>query len=476
LISTPAMCRTDVPLSGSEALTDVVDAQQGRAGWSWNKPSPVHASVILFMSCWIALGPNSVVQGVCKDLYGDNAEWYYNSAMAALGVLAMFLTPFWGRVSDRYGRRPLVVVGALSTCLPWGCMYAFSLYESPEKLGAYLGLVAVMPLVAGGFSMFLPQAMVADVVPVEKRTATLGIVTACGAGSAWVIGPVFFAWFRKHYGLSACAAMVFGFCVLHLVIALTIPETLPAHRRSQAPVRLRDVNPLRFFAVLTGARGTQELEGGRTTTGVFRCLFTMILVLYIAKMGLILSLGLYAQQSLHFSVGKAAALQTTYGVFQAAGQLSIPLLIKPFSKRTTIKGGILCGVVSGLLIAVPHTPDALLFVSEGLLSLSFVAFTVGVAMASELAKPKLQGEVLGVMSTGMSISSGVGPMVFGIVVKGFQHTSYPEGAFLIISGFVVISLIVSFALPSDAEVQAGVTARQRLESKDVPELSIPSTV
>jgi len=351
----------------------------------------------------------------------------------------------------------------------------FSLYETQERFGAYLALVASMPLVAGGFSMFLPQAMVADVVPVEKRTATLGIVTALGAGSAWVIGPVFWAWIRKHYGLNTCSQFVFIFCILHLCIALTIPETLPAHRRSPAPVRLQDANPLRFFAVLTGARGTQELPGGRTTTGVFRCLFTMILVLYIAKMGLILSLGLYAQQSLHFSVGKAAALQTTYGVFQAAGQLSIPLLIRPFSKRTTIKGGLICGVASGLLISVPHTPDALLFVSEGLLSLSFVAFTVGVAMASELARPELQGEVLGVMSTGMSISSGVGPMVFGIVVKGFQQTSYPEGAFLIISAFVIISLIVSFVLPSDAEVQAGVTARQRAESKDVPELSMPNS-
>ena len=102
--------------------------------------------------------------------------------ISAFSVAQLLVAPSWGRFSDRYGRRPAILAGLLLTSVAY-VLFAFS--------GSLLVLL-VSRLIqgAGGGTIGVVQAYVADVSPANRRTKNLGwlsVVTSLAA----VIGPVF---------------------------------------------------------------------------------------------------------------------------------------------------------------------------------------------------------------------------------------------------------------------------------------------
>src|SRR3954471_13520821 len=137
--------------------------------------------------------------------------------------LAQLLTaPLWGRFSDRYGRRPALLVGLSSSAI------AFALFG----LANTIWLLFLFRLVqgAGGGTTGVVQAYVSDSVPPEERAKALGWISAATNAGDMIGGAV--GSLAAHLGPCGPGFVAAGLCTLNVISAwLWLPES----RRSDVP-------------------------------------------------------------------------------------------------------------------------------------------------------------------------------------------------------------------------------------------------
>jgi MFS family permease len=136
--------------------------------------------------------------------------------VATDSLLSFFLAPQWGRLSDRIGRRPVILVGLAASAVSY---LLFGLAPS-------LAVLFLSRIVSGGFgaTVNVSQAFLADVTPGERRSQAMGFVGAA-FGVGFTIGPII-------GGLAARASVAMpGFvaatiCAINFAIAFfLLPES-----------------------------------------------------------------------------------------------------------------------------------------------------------------------------------------------------------------------------------------------------------
>lgn len=185
---------------------------------------------------------------------------------------------------------------------------------------------------------------------------------------------------------------------------------------------------------------------------LLRVLFSVVLLLYTMKMGLLLSLPLFATQEYGFDATQRSLLSTVYGAVQILGQLCIPLLLAKLSQRQAVGAGVLAGFVACSIPAIPGMPGGWLFVSQSFLAVCFVAFTVCCTLATRMVPAEFAGEAAALINAATSLTSGLGPLVFSLLATAFLKTAYPGGAFLIFSVIILLDILLCFQLPVDEAV------------------------
>jgi MFS family permease len=135
--------------------------------------------------------------------------------VSAFSVAQLAVAPVWGRFSDRYGRRPAILAGLLLT----GCAYVIFAFAG----SVWVLLLSRLVQGAGGGTIGVVQAYVADASPSERRTKSLGwlsAVTSLGAVAGPAFGSVMISVGGKAApGLAAAALalLVAGFAARFLV-------------------------------------------------------------------------------------------------------------------------------------------------------------------------------------------------------------------------------------------------------------------
>ncbi len=110
----------------------------------------------------------------------DAAPWQVTTMFAAYSLGQFFGEPFWGRLSDRIGRRPVLIVTIIANTLAY-----LALAFAPNIW------VAMAIRLVGGFgsgNISTIQGYMADVTPPEKRAGRMGLLGAA-FGAGFVIGP-----------------------------------------------------------------------------------------------------------------------------------------------------------------------------------------------------------------------------------------------------------------------------------------------
>ncbi|MFN8417835.1 MAG: MFS transporter [Anaerolineae bacterium] len=147
--------------------------------------------------------------------------------VAAFPAAQLIGLPVMGALSDRYGRKPLLIISQISTCIGF-LMLAFA---------GSLWMVILSRLVDGlfGANLSTAQAALSDITTEEQRTQALGI-TGAAFGIGFIFGPVIsllMLEFSDELALPALAAA--GYSMLSIVLTqLMFRETLPASKRSSA--------------------------------------------------------------------------------------------------------------------------------------------------------------------------------------------------------------------------------------------------
>src|SRR5436309_6580824 len=139
--------------------------------------------------------------------------------------LAQLLSaPFWGRFSDRYGRRPALLVGLGSSAV------AYVLFGLANSIWLYFLFRLVQG--AGGGTTGVVQAYVSDSVPPEKRAEALGWISAATSAGV-MIGPLLGS-LATYFGQSGPGFVAAGLCLLNVLSAWKwLPES---NRRDVADV------------------------------------------------------------------------------------------------------------------------------------------------------------------------------------------------------------------------------------------------
>src|SRR5688500_9027854 len=158
----------------------------------------------------------------------------YTSSAALIGalvatdsLLTFLLAPAWGRLSDRIGRRPVLLIGLAGSVLSY---IIFGL------AGSFLALV-LSRVVSGatGATVHVAQAYLADITPPERRSHAMGLIGAA-FGLGFTIGPAI-GGSASLYGDALPGLIAAGIATIYFFLALaTLPETEVRRRPEYRPL------------------------------------------------------------------------------------------------------------------------------------------------------------------------------------------------------------------------------------------------
>lgn len=334
-----------------------------------------------------------VMPHLVEEFAGSNADaGVINGAFIALWALMQFVaSPIIGALSDRYGRRPVILLSTAGLALDYVLM----------ALAPNLWWLALGRMVAGvtSSSFAATHAYMADITPPEGRARGYGLIGAAFSGG-FVLGPflggVLGEWgprvpFWVSAGLSAIA-FLYGLFVL--------PESLAPEKR--APFQWKNANPLGALALL---RRTRELAG----------LSVMNFLLYFAHHVFPAIFVLYAGYRYGWSSWEVGTLLALVGALDMVVQGT---LVAPVSRRLGDGGTMLVGLVFGVVgmaamgFAETGLAFALAIVPNALWGLALPTLqSIMTRQVSDSEQGRLQGANMSVAS----IAGIIAPLFFGWV-------------------------------------------------------------
>jgi MFS transporter, DHA1 family, tetracycline resistance protein len=336
----------------------------------------------------------------------DASNW--NGWFALVFALGQFVfSPVLGVLSDRFGRRPIILLSNLGLGLDYVVM----------ALAPTIGWLFLGRVISGITTSSIPTAMayIADVTPKEKRAAAFGTIgIAFGLGFAF--GPAF-------GGLLSNSNPRLAFWVA-ATLSLTnwlwgyffVPESLPKDRRKE--FALRRANPVGSLVLL---RSHPELW--RLTVIQF--------LAYLSHNVLTTIWALYAIYRFDWSQVMIGISLMVVGICTAAisGGLT-GRMVKRFGEKITLCIGQFCGAF-GMCIAGLARNGAAFLASVPVISMWNITFPAAQGMMTHRVSEREQGELQGALQSLRSITFIIGPVLFAQVLSWFidpKHSLHVPGA------------------------------------------------
>lgn len=349
------------------------------------------------------------------------APWQVTTMFAAYSLGQFFGEPFWGRLSDRMGRRPVLMVTILANALAY-----LALAFAPNIW------VAMVIRLIGGFgsgNISTIQGYMADVTPPEKRAGRMGLLgSAFGAG--FVVGP-------SLGGLLAHPdAGQLGFQIPLFVAAgmagLAVIGVLMFVAESRAPSAPGLKQP-----------GRREALGQAAAHPVLSRVLLVTLVSTGAFAGMESIFGLWANARFDWGPRQVGLCFAVIGVIASIGQgLITGRLARRHGEGRVLMAGLCIIAVSLLLTPLAPLPVlAIVAVAATAFGQSLV-FPCVAALISRASPPDRQGQMLGLNMAAGSLARIGGPLVagplFGLAIGG----PYWLGAALMIPAIGLAQVIV----------------------------------
>jgi len=147
--------------------------------------------------------------------------WTIGAIIASFSVMQLLLAPWWGRLSDRIGRRPVLLVSNAGSATAYAM---FALAASPALTpGAALAVLLVSRIFAGacGANIAVASAYIADITPPEKRSKGMGLI-GVAFGLGFILGPALGALSARAFGLAGPGWVAAGLCAANFALAWAI--------------------------------------------------------------------------------------------------------------------------------------------------------------------------------------------------------------------------------------------------------------
>lgn len=331
----------------------------------------------------------------------------------AYATMQFLCAPTLGNVSDRFGRRPVLLYAVASLGVDYLIM-GFA----PKLSWLFVGR-ALAGMAGASFSP--AYAYVADISPPEKRAQNFGVISAM-FGVGFIVGPAL-GGLLGGLGPRApffAAATLSGLNALYGYFVL--PESLPPERRR--PFQWKRANPL----------GTVlQLRKQRAVIGLLAALFLWNLANQVMPS----TWSFYTTYRFGWSTTTIGASLAVVGAIMAVAQATVPRMLVPrLGERGTALTGIAIGAVgyAGYGLA---TAGWMMFAWLGTWLFAAIVMPTTNALLSHRVAPDAQGELQGAMAGVFSMSSIAGPPlmthVFGFFTSPRAPAQVPGAAFLMAS-------------------------------------------
>lgn len=342
---------------------------------------------------------------------------FQNGLLFSLFSICQFLaTPIIGRLSDKYGRKPLLMISISGTALSF-IMMAFA----PSAI--FLFLARALDGITSG-NIPVASAVISDTTEPKDRARGFGIIGA-SFGFGFTFGPAISA-LTLQFGSATPFLIAAAISILAVILTFLI---LPETNKNIGVTRKG-----KLFDFVKLARAVVDPDVGKTL---------LISLLYTFAFGLFI----YAYQpmaikTLHFTATQLSINFTIFGIIGLLAQIFIiQRIAKAFGEVQALLGALVLGAsaFAGLFIA----RGFFLFTIIGMalaLSNAFVNPFVQ-ALLSKETDEKSQGEMLGINASYVSIG-----LIFGPIIGGIMGTFSLASPFLLGSFSCIICCYLAYLL------------------------------
>lgn len=320
--------------------------------------------------------------------------------VASFSIMQLIFSPILGRLSDKYGRRPILLYSVIGTGISFLILgFATTLWV--------LFLGRILDGISGG-NISTAQAYIADVTTPENRAKGMGLIGAA-FGLGFIFGPLL-GGVLSRWGMAVPFFFAAGLSFANAtLIYFTLPETVTAERMSRARIEVGS-----FFS-----RWTALFESLRS--GPFGLVLIIYFLLIVAFSIMTTTFALYTQFRFSYDAAHNGNIFAFIGVIAVLIQgVLFGRLAKLFGEARLVVVG--CAMLAVALFAFPYVgPQA-----GGLIAL--LALVGVLAVGNSIATPALttlssksatgdnQGTTLGVAQSAASAARAVGPLLAAFLI------------------------------------------------------------
>lgn len=402
---------------------------------------------ILFLTIFIDLLGFGIIIPILPNLaktmasgsgLGINPDVAVGLVAAVFSIIQFLFAPLFGALSDRIGRRPIILGSILVNAVGY-VLFGFA--------GSFL--VLLLARIVSGFgsaNISAAQAYIADITDAQDRAKKMGIIGAA-FGLGFVFGPPLGGWLYSAGNHTQYGGMVFVglftaiLCVLNFVLAFIL---LPESNTQMGGVKRKPKDTFKGMVQAWSVEIVGEL--------------LLINFIYISAFSMMqINAAVLWKEHYYLSPKAIGNIFGVIGVFSAIVQGG---LIGFFQKKIGINRMLLWGCpIAGLGLTLIPMPSLEWFYPVQVFAIFLLAVGNGLlmpsvnSMVSLHSPPDAQGKMLGILQSMGSLARTVGPLASGFLYAQYYRLPYFAGGFLMLFAFILAFLLVRKLKKVKLEVQ-----------------------
>lgn len=361
-----------------------------------------------------------------KNIQINEASTYGAWLLFAYAFTQFLCAPIIGNLSDRFGRRPILLFS----------LFGFAIDYIFQALAPTYGFLFIGRVIAGitGASFTTAAAYIADISTPETRTKNFGMIGAA-FGLGFILGPAL-GGLLAGLGIRAPFYAAAGLCLLNVLYGyFVLPESLDKeHRRPFEWKRANPVGSLRF------------LRKAPAIAGLALCYF----LIYLAAMSVQGNWNYFTMYRFHWSEKLVGISLAVVGALVGFVQAGLTRIVNPrLGNEKSIYLGLLLYTL-GLVLFAFATQGWMMFVFVVPYCMGGIA---GPALQSTMAghvKQNEQGALQGALTGLMSLTSIIGPLIMNNLFAYFTNKNapfyFPGAAFFLGAIFMLGSVFISYSV------------------------------
>ncbi len=366
--------------------------------------------------------------------------WSFQSGFILLGwllatypIAQFFATPILGQLSDRYGRRPVLMISLFGTALG----YALFAYAIATKNIPLLFASRALDGITGG-NLSVAQAVIADTSTPKTRTRNFGLIGAC-FGLGFVLGPYIGSKLAvsgvSFYGLFNTPSWFSASTPFWFAAVLSLVNTFLVYFKLRETIHAKSTKPFEW------SRSIHNIRMAATHPSL-RTLFPTIFF-FVAGFGFFRAFfQVFLSNKLNFTTGQIGDYFAYVGICIAVAQGTVVMFVsKRLKNYQVLRFSLVLNAAFVTLLALVTKRWELLLVTPLFAAFNGLTMANSTSLVSANASREVQGEVLGISASVQALADSLTSASSGyIAAKLAVNAPVLVGGGLIFVGWVVYML------------------------------------